>query len=187
MDQAAIVNETRRWIVSFVIDLGLCPFAERFFKAETIRYAVTDAADEESLLRDLGRELRTLVAAPRTEIETTLLIHPHALTDFIDFNDFLGAADAAVEQLGLEGVLQVAAFHPQFQFAGTEADDVTNATNRSPYPTLHLIREASIDRAVQAFPEAEQIYEVNMRTLEKLGADGWAEMQAQCKRDAESS
>jgi hypothetical protein len=116
--------------------------------------------------------------------DTTLLIHPRVLTDFLDFNDFLGAADEALAQLGLDGVLQVASFHPQFQFAGTEADDVTNATNRSPYPTLHLLREASIARAVEAFPQPEAIYEANMRTLEALGAEGWAALQAQCKADA---
>jgi hypothetical protein len=106
------------------------------------------------------------------------------LGDFLDFNDFLGAADAALEDLGYEGVLQVASFHPQFQFAGTEADDVTNATNRAPYPTLHLLREASVDRAVEAFPEADAIFEANIRTLEDLGAEGWAALQAQCKADA---
>ncbi len=187
MNHDRVIAETRAWVNRAVIGLNLCPFAKAVEVKQQIRYVVCDSADAEDLLTMLVAELNQLAEADPELIDTTLLIHPHALTDFIDFNDFLGAADAAVEQLGLEGVLQVAAFHPQFQFAGTEADDVTNATNRSPYPTLHLIREASIDRAVQAFPEAEQIYEVNMRTLEKLGADGWAEMQAQCKRDAESS
>jgi len=109
------------------------------------------------------------------------------LNDFLDFNDFLEVADAALEELGLEGVLQVASFHPQFQFADTDINDVSNATNRSPYPTLHLIREASIDRAVAAFPEAEAIFEANIEKLESLGAEGWAALQAQCLRDAQNS
>jgi hypothetical protein len=120
----------------------------------------------------VARRSQTADADPET-CDTTLLIHPHALNDFLDYNGFLDLADAAVEELGLEGVLQVASFHPDYQFADTEPDDVTNCTNRSPYPTLHLLREDSIDRAVEAFPEAESIYETNMRTLRKLGAAGW--------------
>lgn len=169
MDQAAIVNETRRWIVSFVIDLGLCPFAERFFKAETIRYAVTDAADEESLLRDLGRELRTLVAAPRTEIETTLLIHPNALAEFLSYNDFLDRAEALLAALALEGVVQIAGFHPRYQFADTAPDDVENYTNRSPYPMLHLLREESVSEVAGDEETLLAIPERNMETLRRLG------------------
>jgi hypothetical protein len=110
-------------------------------------------------------------------VETTLLVHPRVMGDFAEFNDFLAIAEDTVAELGLEGVLQVASFHPDYQFEGTEPDDITNATNRSPYPTLHLIREESIDRAVAAFPEAETIYEANMATMEQLGPDGWAALQ----------
>jgi hypothetical protein len=117
------------------------------------------------------------------EIDTTLIVHPEVLTDFLDHNDFLALADEALAQAGHEGVLQIASFHPAFQFAGTAPDDITNATNRSPYPTLHLLREASIDRAVAAFPQAEAIFEANMRTLESLGADGWGDLMAQCRAD----
>ncbi|HEX3139226.1 MAG TPA: DUF1415 domain-containing protein [Rhizobacter sp.] len=180
------IAETRAWVERAVIGLNLCPFAKAVHTKGQVRYVLSEAADEEGLLAELCREMERLVATDATEIDTTLLIHPQLLTDFLDFNDFLGAADEALDQLGLAGVLQIASFHPEFQFAGTEADDVTNATNRSPYPTLHLLREASVDRAVAAFPQAEAIYENNMQTLETLGAEGWARLMAQCKADAGS-
>ena len=128
--------------------------------------------------------MQALAAADPAEIETTLLIHPGLLGDFLDFNDFLELADAALDACDLSGTLQVASFHPQFQFAGTEPDEVANATNRAPYPTLHLLREASVERAVDAFPDAEAIFDVNIETLEALGAAGWAGLQAQCRADA---
>jgi hypothetical protein len=130
------------------------------------------------VLDELCAQMTALVAADPSEVETTLLIHPNALVDFLDFNDFLEAADAALEELGFDGVLQIASFHPDYQFDGTEPDDPGNASNRSPYPTLHLLREASVDRAVEAFPEAEAIFENNLRTLEALGAQGWAALRA---------
>jgi hypothetical protein len=136
------------------------------------------------LLADLITELERLAETKPEQLETTLLIHPRVLGDFADYNDFLEVAEDTVAELDLEGVLQVASFHPDYQFEGTTPDDVTNATNRSPYPTLHLIREDSIDKAVAAFPEAEAIYEVNMATMEQLGAEGWAALQQQCKKDA---
>jgi hypothetical protein len=142
---------------------------------------VTPATDPDTLLAVLCDELSTLAAADPEQVDTTLLIHPQVLLDFDDFNDFLDAADAAVRALGHDGVLQVASFHPQYRFAGTEAGDVTNATNRSPYPTLHLLREDSISRAVAAFPDPEAIYGNNMRTLQELGVEGLAALQAQCK------
>jgi len=178
------ITETRAWVERAVIGLNLCPFAKAVHAKGQVRYVLSTAADEEALLAELCSEMEKLVAADPGDTDTTLLIHPQLLNDFLDFNDFLGAADEALEQLGLEGVLQIASFHPQFQFAGTDADDVSNATNQSPYPTLHLLREASVDRAVAAFPQAEAIYENNMRTLEALGADGWAALLAECKRDA---
>ncbi len=167
-----------------MIGLNLCPFAKAVQAKNQVRYVVSAADDSETLLTELRAEMDRLAAADPAEIDTTLLIHPQVLNDFLDFNDFLGAADDLLAELGYEGVLQVASFHPRFQFAGTDADDVTNATNRSPYPTLHLLREASIDRAVAAFPEAEAIFEANMRTLEALGPEGWAELMAQCQADA---
>ena len=157
--------ETRAWVERAVIGLNLCPFAKAVQAKNQVRYMVSAADDSETLLTELHAEMDRLAAADPAEIDTTLLIHPQVLNDFLDFNDFLGAADDLLAELGYEGVLQVASFHPRFQFAGTDADDVTNATNRSPYPTLHLLREASIDRAVAAFPQAEAIFEANMRTL----------------------
>jgi hypothetical protein len=134
---------------------------------------VSDARNSDVLLDDLERELKSLADATRDEIDTTLLIHPRVLGDFLEYNDFLEVADEMVDALGLAGVLQVASFHPRYQFAGTEPDDITNFTNRSPYPTLHLLREASVDEAAAAFPEAEQIYEKNIETMQRLGIEGW--------------
>jgi uncharacterized protein len=171
------IDETRAWVDHAVIGLNLCPFAKAVQAKNQVRYVVSETHDEEALLGQLREEMLRLAAAAPSEVDTTLLIHPWVLNDFIDFNDFLGLAEDALEDLELEGVLQVASFHPQYQFEGTDPDDVTNATNRSPYPTLHLLREESVDRAVAAFPQAEAIFEKNLRTLEDLGADGWAELQ----------
>jgi len=178
------IAETRAWVDHAVIGLNLCPFAKAVQTRNQIRYVVSDATDADSLLAALCDELTRLAGTPADEIDTTLLIHPWALADFVDFNDFLDAADAAVAALGLEGVLQVASFHPDYRFAGTEPDDVTNATNRSPYPTLHLLREDSVARAVAAFPQSEAIFENNIRTLRRLGPDAWAALRLQCKADA---
>jgi uncharacterized protein len=189
MNSAAetVIAETRAWVDRAVIGLNLCPFAKAVQVKNQIRYVVTDAADTDALLEALRAELRLLADADPAQVETTLLIHPRVLTNFLDFNEFLGVADAALEESGYAGVLQVASFHPQYQFAGTTADDVTNATNRSPYPTLHLLREESIARAVGAFPEAESIYERNIVALQALGPQGWAALQEQCRGDAENS
>ena len=181
-----VLAETRAWVDQAVIGLNLCPFAKAVQVKNQIRYVVSEVTDEEALLDQLREEMDRLVATDPSDVDTTLLIHPGVLTDFIDFNDFLGLAEEALEDLGHEGVLQVASFHPQFQFEGTGPDDVTNATNRSPYPTLHLLREDSVARAVAAFPEAEAIFEKNMQTLEELGAEGWAELRARCKADADT-
>ncbi|HXE21902.1 MAG TPA: DUF1415 domain-containing protein, partial [Rhodoferax sp.] len=136
-------------------------------------YAVSAASDPLALLDDLEFELKALVAHDPKAWETTLLIAPQCLQKFANFNDFLGEADAALVRLELDGVIQIASFHPRYQFAGTDVDDITNFTNRAPYPTLHLLREDSVDRAVAAFPEAELIFERNMQTLEQLGHAGW--------------
>lgn len=170
---ASVVRDTVRWLERAVIGLNLCPFAKGVHGKGQIHYSVSDAAEPIALLVDLERELRALAAVPAEVRDTTLLMAPHCLDDFLDFNDFLGEADALLEQLGLDGELQIASFHPRYQFAGTREGDVTNCTNRAPWPTLHLLREDSIDRAVEAFPEAEAIYERNMRTLETLGLAGW--------------
>ena len=178
------INETRAWIDRAVVGLNLCPFARAVQVKQQIRCVVSDATDAHALLARLCDEMHLLAEADPARVQTTLLVHPAVLTDFLDFNDFLEIADAALEDLGYEGVLQVAPFHPQFQFAGTEPDDLGNASNRSPYPTLHLLREDSVERALAAFPDAEAIFETNIRTLHALGADGWAALQAQCRQDA---
>ena len=181
---ALAIAETRAWVRRAVIGLNLCPFARAVDVKDQIRYVFSDATDPETLLATLVVELQRLADTDPALVDTTMLIHPRVLADFEDFNDFLELADAAVEDLDLDGVLQVASFHPQFQFADTEPDDITNATNRAPYPTLHLLREDSVDRAVAAFPEAESIFERNMETLEKLGAKGWAEVRKSWEDDA---
>ncbi len=175
---ARAVEATRAWVAHAVVGLNLCPFAKAPMVKGQIRYVVSETDDPRELLDALCVQMRELVAADPAQVETTLLIHPNALLDFLDFNDFLGAADAALEELGFEGVLQIASFHPAYRFADAEPDDVGNASNRSPHPTLHLLREASVDRAVEAFPEAEAIFENNLRRLEALGAGGWAALSA---------
>jgi hypothetical protein len=184
-DSKKIIAETHAWVNRAVIGLNLCPFAKAAQVKNQIRYVVSDATDTNRLLTALCDELHLLADAAPEQVETTLLIHPYVLTDFLDYNDFLDVVDAALEELEYDGIIQVASFHPQYQFADTEAGDVTNATNRSPYPTLHLLREDSIAKAVEAFPEADKIFDVNMRTLKNLGAEKWQALQAQCKKDAE--
>jgi hypothetical protein len=169
-----VVQDTRNWLERAVIGLNLCPFAKAVHVKGQVHYAVSEASDARQLLADLGAELDALVALDATERETTLLMVPNCLADFLDFNDFLARAEKLVRKRGLEGVIQLASFHPNYQFAGTDAGDIENFTNRSPYPTLHLLREVSIERAVDAFPEAEAIYEANIETLRGLGAEGWA-------------
>jgi hypothetical protein len=185
MDDAAALRATRAWVEQAVIGLNLCPFAKAVQTKNLIRYMCSDARDTLQLLEVLRRELQRLADTPIEQLETTLLVHPDVLGDFLDYNDFLGEADALLCEMGLDGVLQIASFHPDYQFAGTKADDIENATNRSPHPTLHLLREASIERAVAAFPEPEAIYETNQRTLRALGAKGWAELQARCLQQAQ--
>ncbi len=172
----AVADATRRWMDRVVIGLNLCPFAKAVHVKGQVRVTVTGATTPEALIEELAQELTYLDQCDPAATETTLLVHPRAMVDFLDFNDFLDAADAAVEALGLEGVLQVASFHPHYQFAGTEPDDIGNYTNRSPFPTLHLLREESIDRAVEAFPDPESIFGANLRTLERLGHDGWRKL-----------
>ncbi|MEY4761273.1 MAG: hypothetical protein RLZZ200_1129 [Pseudomonadota bacterium] len=172
-EAAAVAEATRRWMERAVIGLNLCPFAKAVHVKGQVRITVTGARSPDALLEELAQELTYLDQCDPAVTETTLLVHPYVMTDFLDFNDFLDAADGAVEALGLEGVLQVASFHPAYQFAGTEPDDIGNHTNRSPFPTLHLLREESIDRAVEAFPDPESIFGENLRTLERLGHIGW--------------
>jgi uncharacterized protein len=178
---ATAIIDTQRWLERAVIGLNLCPFAKAVHVKGLIHYAVSEATTAAELLADLKNELNSLatmgVANVSIAYDTTLLIAPYCLQDFLDFNDFLGKADKLIAKMKLEGIIQLANFHPQYQFAGTEPDDITNFTNRAPYPTLHLLRESSIDQAVEVLPEAEAIFEVNMETMERLGLKGWDALQ----------
>jgi hypothetical protein len=172
--ESVYIEDTRRWLERAVIGLNLCPFAKAVHVKQQIHYALSQALGVNEVREELGTQLRELVKLNADVRETTLLIVPTVLRNFLDFNDFLAEAEEVLIGLDLEGVIQIASFHPNYQFAGTRADDITNFTNRSPYPTLHLLREASIDRAVEAFPDPQAIFETNMQTLENLGPAGWA-------------
>ena len=170
------LGATQRWLEKAVIGLNLCPFAKAVVAKQQVRFVLSEATTPEGLLEDLARELLVLRDAPAEEVDTTLLVHPHVLQEFLDYNDFLDTADALVDSLGLEGDLQVASFHPRYRFAGTDEDDIGNYTNRAPYPTLHLLREDSVSRAVEAFPDPDAIVERNLATLDKLGIEGWRKL-----------
>ena len=174
VSSSVVIEDTVHWLERAVIGLNLCPFARGVHVKGQIHYAASHAQTPHELMQDLIVELTDLLAHDAATRDTTLLITTACLADFLDFNDFLAQAEQALQALELDGILQIASFHPDFQFAGTTADDITNCTNRSPYPTLHLLREDSIDRAVRAFPEAATIFEHNMQTLERLGPTGWA-------------
>ncbi len=175
-DADRVVARTRAWVEHAVIGLGLCPFARVPQAQGRIRYRVSTARDEDALVADLAEELRLLARAKPQQVETTLLVHPWVLERFEDFNQFLEIADAAVAALGMTGVLQVASFHPGYRFEDAAPDDIANATNRSPYPTLHLLREDSVAQAVQAHGDTDAIYRANIRRLEELGEAGWARL-----------
>ena len=168
-----IVAATRIWLERAVIGLNLCPFAKAVYVQQRVRFCVSEASTTADLLEDLARELRALHEADPNVCETTLLIHPYVLTDFIEYSLFLRTAEALISKLGFAAAFQLASFHPQYQFSDAGPDDIENYTNRSPYPTLHLLRESSIARAVAAFPDAADIYEKNMETLRRLGPAGW--------------
>jgi hypothetical protein len=174
--QNRMVQDTLRWLERAVIGLNLCPFAKAVYVKGQVHCTVSQASNLVALRDDLLQALKDLVAHEPDERDTTLLIIQNLLQDFVDYNDFLNVADDCLLALDLEGEIQIASFHPQYQFAGTDEDDITNFTNRSPYPTLHLIREASIDRAVAAFPDAEDIFEANMATMNQLGLQGWQDL-----------
>jgi hypothetical protein len=182
--EAQALAATRAWVDQAVIGLNLCPFAKAVQTKGLVRYVCSLARDVDTLRNDLREQMQQLAATPSGEVDTTLLVHPWVLGDFDDYNDFLDEADALLRELRLHGVLQVASFHPHYRFAGSEAEDVDNATNQSPYPTLHLLREASVDRAVAAFPDPDVVVDANLRTLRTLGRAGWARLRAAWVRDA---
>jgi hypothetical protein len=181
-DPDQVILDTQTWLERAVIGLNLCPFAKAVVARRQVRFVVCSATTRGDLRDELARELRLLEATAPEEIETTLLIHPAVLTDFVDYNDFLREADHTLAQLGLEGEVQIASFHPDYQFADCGPDDLDNYTNRSPYPTLHLLREASIDTAVRAFPDPSTIYEANKATLDRLGIEGWKALGIPCAK-----
>ena len=172
-DTAPVEREVRRWLERAVIGLNLCPFAKAVYVKDQVRIVVSDASTERALLEQLGEELALLRDTAAESVDTTLLVHPQVLGDFPAYNDFLGDADALVEALALDGMLQVASFHPDYQFADSDPDDVENLTNRAPYPILHLLREASVDRAVEAYPDPDAIIERNIASVRALGFEGW--------------
>ncbi|MEY4121601.1 MAG: hypothetical protein RLZZ457_439 [Pseudomonadota bacterium] len=174
-------EDTQKWLLDAVVGLNLCPFAKAVVVKDMVRYRVCASSQPADVLAMLREELQHLAAADPDKLDTTLLIAPHALPDFLDFNDFLADCDEVLMDLELDGVLQVADFHPLYQFGGTEVDDVENFTNRTPYPTLHLLREVSIDKAVEAYPDASLIFERNIAVLTKLGHAGWAKLGIQTR------
>lgn len=171
--ESDVIAATRLWIERAVLGLNLCPFARAPYQKDRVRIVVSTASNEEGLLLDLCEELQRLAVSDEADVETTLLVHPDLLSDFLDFNDFLGLADSALEEMNLAGELQVASFHPEYEFADAPAGDVANYTNRSPFPTLHLLRESSIDRAVESMEDTDVIYERNIERLRALGVEGW--------------
>jgi hypothetical protein len=171
-----VLADMRRWLERAVIGLNLCPFAKAVHVKGQIRWRVSEAIDAAGVIDDLGEELNVIVASDPQLHDTTLLVVPGGLADFLDFDDVVARGERLLRKRGLEGEIQLASFHPRFQFAGTEVDDITNYTNRSPYPTLHLLREASIDRAVEAFTDAAAIYEANIERLRALGHKGWSDL-----------
>jgi len=174
---AVVMEDTRRWVQRAVIGLNLCPFAKSVVVKGQVRYVVSRASGAKPLLADLKRELLALADADPAALDTTLLMAPDGFAEFLDFNDLLARTDKLLLDLDLDGVLQIASLHPRYQFADTDPDDITNFTNRAPYPTLHLLREDSVDRAVAAFPNAETIFETNMQTMQNLGTVGWAALE----------
>jgi len=183
VSDAAVIGATRQWVETVVVGLNLCPFAKRELVRDRIRFVVSPATDEEQLIRDLDHELGFLQAHP--EVETTLLVHPAVLGDFEDYNQFLDLVDVLIAQMRLRGELQVASFHPDYQFQDTGPDDVENTTNRSPYPMLHLIREASIGAAIAHYPDPEGIPERNIDTVERLGMAHMQALLRACLTDPE--
>ena len=172
-DHSEIITEVESWLERAVIGLNLCPFARAVHVRQQIRYIVTTATEPEQLVEALTVELNYLHQCDPQKTDTTLIIHPWVLEDFSDYNEFLDIADVILQGMGLEGEIQIASFHPDYQFSGTHRDDIGNYTNRSPFPILHLLREESIDRAVELVPDTDAIYQRNIVTLNKLGKEGW--------------
>ncbi len=173
LTEEEVISATKFWLEKCVIGLNLCPFASPVYVKGLIRFVVSKARSEEALLVDLRLALEGLAQASREDFETTLLIHPYVLSDFYDYNDFLNPAEEILTRLELDGVLQIASFHPNYLFAGRSQKDMSNFTNRSPFPMLHLLREDSLDEALESYPNTDEIFKRNIKTMRKLGLEGW--------------
>jgi hypothetical protein len=187
LTEKQIIAYTSAWVEHVVIGLNLCPFAKPVHTKGQIDYFLSHARDETTLAADLRLAMQRLIASTPDSMDTCLLIHPWVLSDFFDYNNFLNIADEILDELELIGVLQIASFHPHYQFAGTTEDDVTNCTNRSPFPMLHLLREESLDKATAALPDANVIVDRNLNTMITLGHEGWNRLQSQLKQSIKSS
>jgi hypothetical protein len=176
MQSALIIRQTRTWVEEFVIGFNLCPFAKKPYQLDLIRFELADSKTWQDLLSKLVFELTLLQQTPPSEVETTLVIHPLVLTDFQDYLAFLDRANEVLESLGLSGVIQIASFHPDYQFGGTLPNDASNFTNRSPYPMLHLIRETSVEKAIEFYPGIEEVPERNIRFMERKGTETLKEL-----------
>lgn len=172
------VSLTKAWLEHVVIGLNLCPFAKAVQVKNQIDFRVSRAHDTDALLTDLLAALQSLQDSDPKQTDTILLIHPWVLQDFFDYNDFLALADTVLARLGLAGIMQIASFHPHYVFADTDESDITNCTNRSPFPMLHLLRESSLDAAIAALPDSDKIVERNLASLRAIGLDGWLDLQA---------
>ena len=187
LTEKQIIAYTSAWVEQVVIGLNLCPFAKPVHTKGQIDYFLSHARDETTLAADLRLAMQRLIASTPDSMDTCLLIHPWVLSDFFDYNNFLNIADEILDELELIGVLQIASFHPHYQFAGTTEDDVTNCTNRSPFPMLHLLREESLDKATAALPDVNVIVHRNLNTMITLGHEGWNRLQSQLKQSIKSS
>ena len=187
LTEKQIIAYTNAWVEQVVIGLNLCPFAKPVHTKGQIDYFLSHARDETTLAADLRLAMQRLIASAPDSMDTCLFIHPWVLSDFFDYNNFLNIADEILDELELIGVLQIASFHPHYQFAGTTEDDVTNCTNRSPFPMLHLLREESLDKATAALPDANVIVDRNLNTMITLGHEGWNRLQSQLKQSIKSS
>jgi len=187
LTEKQIIAYTNAWVEQVVIGLNLCPFAKPVHTKGQIDYFLSHARDETTLAADLRLAMQRLIASTPDSMDTCLLIHPWVLSDFFDYNNFLDIADAILDELELIGVLQIASFHPHYQFAGTTEDDVTNCTTRSPFPMLHLLRGESLDKATAAVPDANVIVDRNLDTMISLGHEGWNRLQSQLKQSIKST
>jgi uncharacterized protein len=176
-NEAAVVAAMTSWLERAVIGLNLCPFAKAVHVKRQVHFAVSAATAPDGVLQDLARELDALCEHAPVDRETTLLVVPDGLGEFLEFNEVVARGNRLVRKRGLEGVIQLASFHPAYCFADLQPDDMANFSNRSPFPTLHLLREDAIKRAVEAIADPREIYAANIRRLREIGPAGWAALE----------